>query len=263
MTTVSKRLIWGGALLAVLASLWAVTLLTDILQDHGVFEVSLDMSNQDFGLVLENVTVEGGMRTPRGAVIAKLDADRGTPILGIDLQQLQSRIEELSWVKKARVKRVLPSSLQVRLTEFEPMALWQKQGTLRLISTDGAIIPVHDLAPFKDLLLVVGEEGASAAPALVQHIKSVEGPKDRVASMIRVSKARWDIVFDNGIRLKLPASTDMQASMAAWDYFAALNAEEKILERAVAVIDMRLPDRLTLRLTDEGQVRLKQRGPAT
>ena len=61
---------------------------------------------------------------------------------------------------------------------------------------------------------------------------------------MRVAGRRWDIELSNGIRIKLPEN----GAERALKQVAEMAGEERILEREISVIDMRLIDRVVLRL---------------
>ena len=64
---------------------------------------------------------------------------------------------------------------------------------------------------------------------------------------MRVGERRWDVVLDRDQRILLPT----EAPVRALERVIALSEAQDMLERDVAVIDMRLADRPTLRMTAE------------
>src|SRR5262249_50716034 len=78
------------------------------------------------GLKLENLTVEGRVLTPREDLLSAIDADRGTPILAIDVARARAEIEKLPWVRAAKVERHLPDTVNVEIEERKAYALWQQ-----------------------------------------------------------------------------------------------------------------------------------------
>jgi cell division protein FtsQ len=66
----------------------------------------------------------------------------------------------------------------------------------------------------------------------------------RVTAAVWVGERRWNIRFDSGVDVKLPA----ESPQAAWSLLARIEREKRLLARNIAVIDMRLPDRLVVRL---------------
>jgi len=61
-----------------------------------------------------------------------------------------------------------------------------------------------------------------------------------------VAERRWNLRLKNGIDIRLPESEPERALEA----LVALDRDKKLLSRDVAVIDMRVPDRATARLSD-------------
>jgi cell division protein FtsQ len=74
--------------------------------------------------------------------------------------------------------------------------------------------------------------------------------------MTRVADRRWTLTFDNGVKLHLPE----QDLGRAWAKFAQLERNQGLLDRDIAVVDLRLPDRLVVRLSPDAE-RQKQDAP--
>jgi cell division protein FtsQ len=68
-----------------------------------------------------------------------------------------------------------------------------------------------------------------------------------VAAAVRVGARRWNIRLDSGIDVALPEDDPE----SAWHRLAALDRSEALLARNLVAVDLRLPDRLVLRLPPE------------
>lgn len=198
----------------------------------------------DLNLVVESVQVEGRQRADKQAILAALGVSRGTPILAIDLDGAKARLETVPWVRNASIERLLPDTLYVRLTERAPLALWQHRGKFDLVDQDGNVIVNADIGDYPFLPQVVGEGAPAATPDLLKVLTSEPGLQAHVTASVRVGARRWDIHLDNGIVVSLPENN----ATSAWHRLAALDRSDKLLERNVQAIDMRLPDRLVLRV---------------
>jgi len=213
---------------------------------------------RDAGFVLENLKIEGIDRSKRSDVLAALDVDTGVPLLAIDLKQIQKKLEALNWVKRAEVTRVLPGELNIRLHERQPYALWQDHGKVRLIDPDGVVITDKNLGEFAHLMLVVGNGAQTHVKALEMMLDKAPELAARVRSAVRVGERRWDLIFSNGIRVKLPEEDQKPyGAEAAWQRFIDFEYKHRLLEREISVIDMRLKDRMVLRVSPEGHRRMK------
>ncbi len=195
------------------------------------------------GLRVENVLVEGRARVSREDLTAALGVARDMPILAFDPHAAKARLEALPGVRAASVERRLPDTIYLRIVEREPFALWQAGGRLAVIDREGAVLTREDLGRYADLPLVVGEDAAAHAETIVAILRARPTVNAHVAAIVRVSGRRWDLRLANGTVAELPED----GAARAVSQLAELIARERILERNILAIDMRLPDRLVVR----------------
>jgi cell division protein FtsQ len=199
------------------------------------------------GLRVDDIRVEGRATTERDTILAALGARPGTPILAVDPARAKQQLESLPWVRSATIERLLPDTIYVRLVEREPMALWQHGGKIELIDRSGAVIPVARLDRFAKLPMVVGEDAAAHAAELLGMLSSEPELAARVTAAIEVDGRRWNLKIDNAIDVLLPSDD----AAAAWADLARLQRKDAILQHDVRAIDLRLPDRLVVRVAPE------------
>src|SRR5947207_11711423 len=196
------------------------------------------------GLVVSEIEVQGRETTDIGTVMAALSAARGTPILGVSPSRAKEQLETLPWVRSATIERRLPGTLFVRLAERRPLAVWQHSGIQQLIDREGTVIPVEDLSRFAHLPTVVGDDAATNAAALIDTLASEPELAARVTAAVRVGGRRWNLRVDDVIDVLLPE----ESAAAAWSRLAELERANALLKRDVQTVDLRLPDRLVLRI---------------
>jgi cell division protein FtsQ len=210
-------------------------------------ELALLAATAEAGLMLGDVLVEGRERTGRRVVLETLGVVRGQPILAFDPYAAKARLERLPWVRSATVARRLPDAIHVRLIERRPLALWQNQGRIAVIDQGGEIIAGAEPKAFTRLPLVVGEDAPDHTPDLLAMLSHEPELRSRVSAAVRVRGRRWNLRLDGGIDVRLPE----QDPGAAWAELARAQREHGVLGRDVAVIDLRVPDRLVVRTTSE------------
>jgi cell division protein FtsQ len=198
------------------------------------------------GLRVNDVVVQGRSRIGGDAILAALGAARGTPMLAISPAAAKARLEALPWIRSASVERVLPDTLYVQVTERQPMALWQRKGKLQLIDREGTVVAVPSLDEFTDLIILVGDDAPKAAPALLEMLASEPALRPHVAAAVRVGGRRWNLKLDSGIDVELPEDN----VGAAWHQLARLDRTDGLLKRDILKVDLRLPDRLVLRVPE-------------
>lgn len=207
------------------------------------------------GLRITDVVIEGRANTPEPLLRAALGVNRGDPILAFSVEQARRRIEDLSWVEQATVERRLPSTVVVVLVERRPFAIWQNQGKFVLIDRAGLVVDNQDVAHFRHLPLVVGAGAPTAAADLLDAIGARSALTGRVVAAVRVAERRWNLRMKNGADVMLPEGHES----AALDRLIQLQQTQALLDRPLAAIDLRLPDKLVIRPRAEGK---NEPGPA-
>jgi cell division protein FtsQ len=218
----------------------------------------IDLS-ADLGFTVERVLADGRKETTSSQVLATIGVRLGEPIFAVDLIAARDRLLTLPWVATATIERRLPDTLYVRITETEPLALWQKQQRLHLLGGDGDVIDGAPIERFANLLVVVGPDAPRHAAALLDLLGTQPELRQRVTAAIRVGGRRWNLRLDNGIDVKLPEEN----AAAAWGQLAQLERDYGILGRDLAVIDLRRPDQLLVRLSPGAVAREKPEGKDT
>jgi cell division protein FtsQ len=213
----------------------------------------------DLGFTVDRVLADGRKETTSSQVLSTVGVRLGEPIFAVDLVAARDRLLTLPWVATATIERRLPDTLYVRVTETEPLALWQKQQRLHLLGRHGDVIDGAPIERFANLLVVVGPDAPEHAAALLDLLGTQPELRKRVTAAIRVGGRRWNLRFDNGIDVKLPEEN----AAAAWTQLAQLERDYGILGRDLTVIDLRLPDQLLVRLAPSAIAREKPEGKDT
>jgi cell division protein FtsQ len=195
------------------------------------------------GLNLQTVEVHGRGETRQADIVGALGAARGAPLLGLDIDAMRERLAALPWIVSAEVERRYPDRLLVTVKEAEPMALWQRNQKLFLVSRAGKVIETADLGRYSKLLVIVGDNAPDRAEDLFDLLAQQPKLKQRVTAAVFVGKRRWNLRLDNGIDVKLPEENPA----AAWSRLADLQQQYALLEKDVRIIDLRLPDQVVVR----------------
>ncbi len=125
--------------------------------------------------------------------------------------------------------------------------LRQRHGTLALVADDGTIVSTTTLDDFGPLIVLVGDDAPRLGGSLIAMLASEPNLAPHVAAAVRIAGRRWNLRLDSGIDVALPE----QDPEAAWHRLAALDRSEQLLERNILAVDLRLSDRLVLRLPPE------------
>lgn len=198
---------------------------------------------QATNMPITDIIIEGRSNTPEAQIDGALGVHLGDPMLSFSIQDARQRLEKLSWVQHAAVERRLPGTILINLTERKPFAIWQNQGKFVLIGRDGQVVANEDIAAFGELPLVVGAGAPQAATALLDSLAAQPELKSRVVAAVRVGERRWNLRMKNGADVMLPEGAEEPALAKLME----LQTTQALLDRPLAVVDMRLPDRLVVR----------------
>jgi cell division protein FtsQ len=236
------------------AGLWAVR--SGMVEEAATY---YDLANRSAGLVVREVLVEGRQETSRKRMLAALKVNRGDLILTFDVNAARERLEGMGWIASARVERHLPDSIRVSVVERVPVAVWQDKGTFLLVDTAGTVIGSDGVERFRDLKIIVGKDAPKHAQALIAMLQEHPKLMARVKAAFRSGGRRWNLRMDNGIDVRLPEID----AFTAWDRLAKYEAQHKLLGRDIGSIDLRLPDRVVVKVPHEKFIKKSQRGSRT
>ena len=241
-----RRLLWP-ALVAGSASAVVLVLIAAVHSINGStvsgLRERLGNATAASGLRVNDIVIEGRANTPEPLLRSALGVSKGDPILGFSLDQARARIESLSWVEHATVERRLPGTVVVYLQERAPFAIWQNQNKYVLVDRTGQIVANQDVSKFPKLPQIVGAGAPAAEAELLDALTERPVLAEKVSASVRVGERRWNLRLTNGIDVYLPEGH----IAAALDKLIQLQHEHAVLDRPLAVIDLRLPDRLVMR----------------
>ena len=210
------------------------------------------------GIGVSRIEISGHQETPELAILEQLDLGANRSLATLNVHKARARIAELPWVGEASVRKTYPDTLHVTIKERIPYALWQHNKHIYLIDDKGGPIVTFADPRFGHLPLVVGAGANVAAPAFLAKVRAHERLASRMRAGVLVAERRWNLVMANGITVKLP-EIDIAEAL---EQLAVLDAVDGLLSRDVTVVDLRLADRITVRLPDNTAETRKARNAA-
>ena len=157
-------------------------------------------------LTITRIAITGNSRLSKGEVVALVDGIRGANMLTVDLDQWRRKLLSSPWVADAAMRRVLPGTVAVAISERQPMGIGRVNGELYLIDERGGLIdqfgpnyaefdlPIIDgLAPRDNATLIDAARASLAArvlaalqtrPDLARRVSEIDVSDDRDATLI-------------------------------------------------------------------------------
>jgi cell division protein FtsQ len=198
------------------------------------------------GFRIEHLSIAGRRQLSEPDVLAAAEVTGRTSLLFLDVERARSRLKASPWIAEASVRKVYPDRLQIEVEEREAFALWQKDGRISVIARDGTVLAPLTDRRFAALPLVVGPGAEKKAKDFLALLDRYPNIRSEVRASILVANRRWNLKLKNGIDVRLPEAAAEQGLAT----LAALDRDKQILTRDITAVDLRLADRVTVRLSD-------------
>jgi cell division protein FtsQ len=200
--------------------------------------------------------VEGDLnRTSAGQIRSAAVETASAGFFAADLESVRSAVEELPWVASATVGRQWPDALHIRVTEHRPIARWNDH---RLLSDRGEVFEVSGSISMQGLALLEGPE--PRREEVLDNWRLMRAQLAAVGQDIeRLSvdeRGAWTADLDSGKQLALGREhihERLQRYIGVHDQLRAQG-------RAIARIDLRYTNGLSVRWASQPSLEVAQRG---
>ena len=195
--------------------------------------------------MVKMMTIEGASPVVDKGLRAMVPVELPASSFDIDLETLRERVLKLDAVEAVDL-RVKPGGiLSAVVTERVPVMLWRHARGIELLDKTGHRVASATSREVRgDLPIIAGEGADRAAPEALALIDAAGPILPRLRGLERVGERRWDVVLDRGQRIKLPAD----GALPALERAIALDRAQDMLDRDIAVVDLRHASRPVVRL---------------
>ncbi len=205
-----------------------------------------DNAANALGFRIAAASVTGGSEVSREQALALAGVTARSSLLFFDAETARAQLLANPWIADAAVLKLYPDRLLITISERRAFALWQRNGQLNVIADDGTVLESFVEDRYRDLPLVVGSGAERRAKNFIGLVDRYPEIRSALRASVLVAERRWNLRLTNGVDVRLPES-DLQAAL---DRLVKLDHDKKLLSRDITSIDLRLPDRVTVRLSD-------------
>jgi cell division protein FtsQ len=199
------------------------------------------------GFRITTVAINGRKQLTQDEVLAIGGVNGRSSLLFLDAVAVRDKLKGNPWIADATVLKLFPGQLQIDIVERSAFALWQQGGRLSVIADDGAVLESYISRHFVSLPLVVGKGAETRAKDFLALLARYPQVKNLTKAAIFVGERRWNLRLKDGLDIRLPEH-DVGNALAA---LSKLDKEDRLFSRDIVAVDMRLPDRLTVQLSDD------------
>ncbi len=198
------------------------------------------------GFRIAAISLTGPKEVSREEVFTTAGVTGRASLLFLDADAARARLMANPWIADAAVLKLYPNRLQITITERQAFALWQKDGHLSVIAADGTVLEPFVEDRYVGLPLVVGKGAERQAKEFLAVIDRYPDIRSVLRASILVADRRWNLRLKNGIDVRLPETNVDQAL----ERLVTLDRDKKLLSRDINMVDLRLPDRVTVQLSE-------------
>jgi len=221
-------------------------------------------------LQVEKIVVRGNERLSQGEVLAVLDGLRGESLVWTDLDRWRKRLMASPWVRDAALRRSLPSTVEVVVSERQPIGIGRVNEEMYLVDKGGAIIDQYgpqyadlDLPIIDGLSAPPGDHGsltdewrAGLAARVIAAVKSKPSIARRL-SQVDVSDLHNASVILNGDHAMIQLGEDQFLARLQAYLDLAPTLRERVAD--IDYVDLRFDERIYVRPTNgKSEVRSKK-----
>jgi cell division protein FtsQ len=198
------------------------------------------------GFRIASIALSGERHVSREEILGAAGVTGTTSLLFFDVEAARDRLKTNPWIADATVLKLYPGRLQIGIKEREAFALWQQAGRVSVVAGDGTVLEPYVNPGLSRLPLVVGLGAAARAKEFLALLDSYPDLRDQVRASVLIGERRWNLRLKNGLDIRLP-ETGVASALVT---LVGLDKDKKLLSRDIVAVDLRLPDRVTVQLTD-------------
>jgi len=165
----------------------------------------------------------------------------------LNAETVRDKLKANPWIADATILKLYPGRLQIDIVERTAFALWQQDGRLSVIAEDGAVLEPYMSRRFATLPLVVGKGADLKARDFLALLDRYPQVRIVTKAAIFVGERRWNLRLKDGLDIRLPEN-DVGNALAL---LSKLDQDDRLFSRDIVAVDMRLPDRLTVQLSED------------
>ena len=161
-----------------------------------------------------------------------------------DVHEVRQALMEIPSIRHASVSVDAAGSLDITVEEKVPVVALEGDGQFQILDKEASVLATDSRRDsYPELPLIAG----GGAEEHIEEAIAVAGLSPKLAAMtrglVRIGNRRWDIVLDHGRTVNLPEDNPILAVSK----LLALDKSDDILSLDIAVIDLRNPNRVTVR----------------
>ena len=207
--------------------------------------------SQITGFSVEHINISGANKKTQKLIFENIGITKGEGVFKLSTQEIFSNISKITWIKSLVVQKILPNSINIKIEERTPIAIFQNGSDAVLIDEAGNFIEKIKTR-YLGIPIISGENANVNVKYILDLISKYKDLRDNLDSLTYIRERRWNIVL-SGIKVLLP-ETEIEKAL---EVLSIILKTGKINKNTVNQIDLRTPENVIfskLKLTNKSSL---------
>lgn len=192
-------------------------------------------------LDVDRVRVDGVTHSDAAEVRRLARIERGDTMVGVDVGRAAARIEGLPWVAQATLARRWPGTIEIHVTEREPLAVVEVvEGRVALVDKDGRVLAVTRQPPpgLPEVTGVRGRiaEGEELGRGARDALTVLRALGERLSGVVTSVSSDLDAALADGGEIRFGSTDDLDDKIVAVETVLA-----DVDMACLGLLDVRVP----------------------
>ena len=225
---------------------------------YGMYRLS-GIAAQAHALRIEKISVRGNQRVSKAEVTRMLDGLVGQSLVWTDMNRWREQLMKSPWVNDVAIRRSLPSTIEVVVSERQPVGIGRLRGELYLFDEHGIILdhygpqyvdfdlPIVDglVIRSRDGMQVADEPGAELAARVIAALKARPKVADQVSQVDVTDVHNAAVILNHGDSAVIHLGEDQFLQRLESYLDLAPTLRERVAD--IDYVDLRFDDRIYVR----------------
>ena len=189
---------------------------------------------------LKEINISGTSQYEKKMIESELNNFRNTNIFKLNKNKILETTNKFNFLENIYINKIIPSTINIDLSKTSILGKTLIDGEIFFIGKNGQLINSHQIFENNKIPMVFGEFKVQEFLKIYNTLNSHHLEVVQIEKYYYFKNKRWDLLFSNGIELKLP-SKKIEDSIKI--YKQLLDNDNLI---NIKTIDLRVTDQIIL-----------------
>ena len=154
---------------------------------------------------LKEITISGISQHEKKMIESELNNFRNTNIFKLNKNKILETIKKFNFLENIHINKIIPSTINIDLSKTSILGKTLIDGEIFFIGKNGQLINSHQIFQNNKIPMVFGEFKVQEFLKIYNILNSHHLEVVQIEKYYYFKNKRWDLLFSNGIELKLPS----------------------------------------------------------